>query len=113
MQEIEEETFQFWICAVPAVVVGAPIGAFVSSYLHRQVLACAVYFTDVCQFVAAPIIVPQTPVTIGITLGSFVFANFGFWSMSRFGQRYANKKEFTYGTSAAKMKMKEMKEVIV
>jgi len=88
MQEIAPETYAFWICAVPAVVIGAPVGAFVSSFLHRQVLACAVYITDTGQFIAALVIVPQTVPLIATTLASFSSAFVGFWAMSRFGRRY-------------------------
>ena len=57
---MEPVAFNFLIVCVPIVVVGAPLGALVSSYLHRLVLAAFVYITDTTQFVAAFIIVPQT-----------------------------------------------------
>eukprot|EP00005_Dracoamoeba_jomungandri_P001903 CAMPEP_0174262294 /NCGR_PEP_ID=MMETSP0439-20130205/12895_1 /TAXON_ID=0 /ORGANISM="Stereomyxa ramosa, Strain Chinc5" /LENGTH=348 /DNA_ID=CAMNT_0015346985 /DNA_START=410 /DNA_END=1452 /DNA_ORIENTATION=- len=60
LQEIDDDTWGYWVAAIPAVALGAPVGAFVSSFLHRQVLACFVYVTDTTQFIVALIIVPQT-----------------------------------------------------
>ena len=42
----------FKVC-VPVVVVGAPLGSVLGSYLHRLVLACFVYFTDFAQLAGA------------------------------------------------------------
>lgn len=85
-QEILPETYKYWVCAMPAVVIGAPVGALVSSFLHRQVLACSVYITDVCQFVAALVIVPQTTVLIFTTVVTTTLAAIGFHVMEHFGK---------------------------
>ena len=84
---ITTATWQFWAAAVPAVCVGAPVGAFVSSFVHRQVLASFVYFTDVTQFIAACLIeAPDTELSL-ITVATVIVSFVGFYSMSFVGRR--------------------------
>jgi hypothetical protein len=40
------------------VSIGAPIGSFLSSFVHRIILGIFLYVADVVQFVAALIIIP-------------------------------------------------------
>jgi len=42
----------FSVCA-PIVVIGAPLGSMISSFVHRLVLASFIYVTDTAQLVAA------------------------------------------------------------
>lgn len=85
---IDQESWIYFGCCVPIVVFGAPFGAFVSSFLHRQVLAWFVYFTDTFQFIAALIIVEMTGALWGLCIGlvSFGVATFAF--MAIVGQIY-------------------------
>ena len=46
----------FCVCA-PIVVVGAPLGSVLGSYVHRLVLAAFVYATDFVQLIGALIVV--------------------------------------------------------
>lgn len=54
---IQSEAWGFFIVCAPIVCFGAPFGSVVGSYVHRLVLAWAVYITDTVQLVAALIIV--------------------------------------------------------
>ena len=71
-----------------AVALGGPMGAYVSSYLHRQVLATMVYVTDTVQFVAACIIVEISTVLAILTPCAcfsgpyFILFLFTFWNTS-------------------------------
>eukprot|EP01128_Nolandella_sp_AFSM9_P007593 TRINITY_DN4214_c0_g1_i1.p1 TRINITY_DN4214_c0_g1~~TRINITY_DN4214_c0_g1_i1.p1 ORF type:complete len:561 (-),score=47.55 TRINITY_DN4214_c0_g1_i1:28-1638(-) len=89
---IPSQTYYYWLAAVPIVPIGAPLGAFVSSFLHRHVLACFIYFTDVSQFIAAYIILgftkELTPAAVGLGLGALAFFLFVFFGMSFLGKRH-------------------------
>lgn len=63
---------QTWIylgaCAA-IVPLGAPSGAFISAFLHRQVLACFVYFTDTAQFILACVVLrSQLAASLGLVM---------------------------------------------
>lgn len=45
-QAISQLAWEYFAVSVPVVVTCSPIGAFVSSHLHRQVLACFVYILE-------------------------------------------------------------------
>ena len=47
----EPEAWQYLAVVVPIVVLFGPIGAFLSSYCHRQVLAAFVYILDTLALV--------------------------------------------------------------
>ena len=84
---IVRDTWILWACGCIVVPFGAPLGAFVSSYLHRQVLACFVYFTDVSQFILASAVTPMD-VFLGITTGlTLVVAILFFFGLRLLGTR--------------------------
>jgi len=74
LDDIDQRTYELWCAAIPIVVVGAPLGAMISSFLHRQVLASFVYITDITQFILACIIVDMTVALIVTTASVTVFA---------------------------------------
>ena len=47
----EPEAWKYLAVVVPVVVLFGPIGAFLSSYCHRQVLAAFVYILDTAALV--------------------------------------------------------------
>jgi hypothetical protein len=53
----QEAVDYFWVSA-SIVSIGAPIGSFLSSFVHRIILGIFLYVADVVQFVAALIIIP-------------------------------------------------------
>ena len=57
MQAITEESYNLWLVCVPIVVIGAPLGAIISSHFHRTIFAVLIYLTDIAQFVGALIII--------------------------------------------------------
>merc|ERR1712188_5248 len=74
LMKIPRESWIYFFCCIPVVPLGAPIGALISSLMHRQVHAIAVYFTDTFQFIAAVIIVEQTLGTALMTVLLVVFS---------------------------------------
>ena len=54
---VEEDAWGFLLVCAPIVSIGAPLGSILGSFVHRLVLAWAVYITDVVQLLGALIIV--------------------------------------------------------
>ena len=57
MHEVDPESYNLWLVCVPIVVIGAPLGAIVSSHFHRTIFAIMIYITDVAQFVGALVVI--------------------------------------------------------
>jgi hypothetical protein len=53
----QEAVDYFWVSA-SIVSIGAPMGSFLSSFVHRIILGVFLYVADVVQFIAALIIIP-------------------------------------------------------
>lgn len=54
---ISKETFNLWLCCVPIVVIGAPLGAIMSSHFHRSILSGLIYVIDTVQLIGALFII--------------------------------------------------------
>lgn len=52
MDGIEAESWKYAAVVVPIVITMSPVGALVSSYLHRQVLASFLYVLDTVAIVS-------------------------------------------------------------
>jgi len=57
MEGVSKDAWGFFLVCAPIVCFGAPFGSLIGSYVHRLVLAWAIYITDTVQLVAAIIIV--------------------------------------------------------
>ncbi|KAJ8612539.1 hypothetical protein CTAYLR_003710 [Chrysophaeum taylorii] len=50
---LEGLAWEFFVVCAPIVVVGAPLGSVIGSYVHRLVLAAFIYITDTVQLAGA------------------------------------------------------------
>lgn len=57
MGGVEKDAWGFLLVCMPIVCIGAPLGSVLGSYVHRLVLAWAVYATDFVQLVGALFVV--------------------------------------------------------
>ena len=76
----------WWVC-VPIVVVGAPFGAQFIRDKSRLFVATLLYASIAIQFVAALVIVPQTPWLVAFSLAVFDGGLVLFCGMARKGVR--------------------------
>lgn len=53
MDAVNPEVYNMWLVCVPVVVVGAPLGATISSHFHSSVLIALVCVIDTVQLVGA------------------------------------------------------------
>ena len=51
MSGTDPEAWKFFACCVPVCVLFGPIGSFLSSHFHRQVLAVFIYVLDTVALV--------------------------------------------------------------
>ena len=54
---VSAEAWPLFVVCVPVVVLGAPLGSVLGSWVHRLTLARMIYFTDLVQLVGALVIV--------------------------------------------------------
>ncbi|KAK5981303.1 hypothetical protein GCK32_005539 [Trichostrongylus colubriformis] len=89
---VSEITFEYLKVTIPVAVTMAPVGSFLGSHFHRQVLACFVYVLEVLSLVGFLITGPPMPLVLfgaGIIVVSFFF----FYVISRFGEMLITIKE--------------------
>lgn len=73
----------YWLAAVPVVVVGAPLGAYICAALSRRVIANMLIGLISIEFVSTILIIPMSPrvmLTAALTIGICGFIN---WLMCR------------------------------
>merc|ERR1712154_634482 len=73
MNEISIDTWEYFFVCIPIVVIGAPLGTIIGSFLHRKVLAMFVYVTDTVQLIAAFIIVQPWKISNMLLITSIIF----------------------------------------
>ncbi len=84
---LDERAWQFWWVCVPIVVVGAPVGAWFIQKRSRRFVARLLYASIAIQFVAAIVIVPQTPKLIAFSAATFTAGVLAFRHMANRGVR--------------------------
>jgi uncharacterized membrane protein YfcA len=85
---IAAQTWRYFLCAAIVVPAGAPMGAYLASFLKREVYAYVVYVFNALQLVGAFLIVSQTSVTLMVFAGSVGLAGLIFYVFSRVGERW-------------------------
>ncbi|KAJ1436129.1 sulfite exporter TauE/SafE-domain-containing protein [Ochromonadaceae sp. CCMP2298] len=116
MQEVDPEVYNLWLVCIPVVVIGAPLGAILSSHFHRDVLSFFIYLTDAAQLVGALVVLEpwtrkstDTPVDLCVRSGIILVAGGVFFTILAFvghkllnhveeGNRHEDKSEI--GTKA-------------
>lgn len=95
MNEVDPEAYRLWLVCIPVVVVGAPLGAIMSSHFHREVLSWMIYLTDSVQLIGALYVVrpwttlkTDTPVDLCVTSAVILVAGALFFTFLAFaGQK--------------------------
>lgn len=88
--EISKESWKYFAVCIPVVVLGAPLGALISSHLNRNTISYLIYFTDFFQLVTAYIIIQPWNIDLFLTLLSpviFVFFCLLFYYLSYLGEK--------------------------
>lgn len=75
--------FDFWVTAIPIVVFGAPLGAFVCSLLSRKTIGYILYAIILVQFVGAMIILQPNAIQIVMSLTVIISGVILFYFLSK------------------------------
>ncbi|KAI6226112.1 hypothetical protein M3Y99_01327500 [Aphelenchoides fujianensis] len=92
MQAIAPLAWQYFSVSVPVVVTMSPIGAFLSSHLHRQLLAAFVYVLEVIALVGFYITRPPWEL-VGIGAAIIFVAILFFFGLSKVGRMLSDRIE--------------------
>lgn len=83
----DPEAWKYLACCVPVVVFFGPLGSFLSSHFHRQVLACLIYILDVVALATALYVIPLD-LTLGLLVGGLIAGGLiFFYGLSLIGER--------------------------
>ncbi|MFW5664571.1 MAG: sulfite exporter TauE/SafE family protein [Coleofasciculus sp.] len=70
----------YWLAAIPVVVVGAPLGAMFCSRLHRQTIANSLIGLIVIEMVSSILLIPLSTIVIYSSLVSLmIFSTLNYW----------------------------------
>ena len=132
---LEQLAWEFFCVCAPIVVVGAPLGSVLGSYVHRLVLAAFVYATDFVQLIGALIVVqpwsrekctkelaPAKEMALGpdtcnpthlcwSSAAIFICGLVAFWVMQWAGEKLIQKNTATEKEVAEREKLKSAEDV--
>ena len=83
INDIQPQTFNYWLVSIPVVLIGAPIGAYTAVKIKRILLCALLYLVIVVQFVAALIIIPLSATKIIVVACTFTAGLMLFFVVSR------------------------------
>ncbi|CAI5453474.1 unnamed protein product [Caenorhabditis angaria] len=84
--DISRISWNYFICSTPIASIFAPVGSFLGSHLHRQVIAGLIYLVEIISLVGFYASRPE----IGLVWVSVIIMIFGFaffYIISKFGER--------------------------
>jgi len=92
--DIHDDAWAYFTVCVPIVVFFAPVGSFLSSYFHRQVLAALIYILDTVALITAfAVIRPFTTNLIILSACLLIGGSVFFFVISKVGQKLMQKYE--------------------
>ncbi|ELR17430.1 amine oxidase family protein [Acanthamoeba castellanii str. Neff] len=101
MDGMEQEAVDYFWVSASIVSIGAPIGSFLSSFVHRIILGIFLYVADVVQFVAALIIIPLNKPLVILVLGILTLSFGVFFGMTKMGDVLMRYEKKHYGRDQA------------
>lgn len=73
----------YWLAAVPVVVVGAPLGAYLCSVLSRRTIANILIGLIAIEFVSTLVVIPMSPLVAGTAALTLAVCGMINWGMCR------------------------------
>ncbi|MEO0392441.1 MAG: sulfite exporter TauE/SafE family protein [Pseudomonadota bacterium] len=84
-QPLAPEAWDLWLCCVPIVVIGAPLGAWFIRSRSREFVVRILYASIVVQYIGALILLPQSLFLLGFNIATVLVGTALFCGMSRYG----------------------------
>lgn len=82
---VSMETWEYTAVSAVVIVVGAPIGSFIGAHFRRQVIAWFIYLLVTLTLITSFVLIPQTPVLIGVSIGVILLGAGMFALLTYFG----------------------------
>lgn len=80
LKDFSEPVLGYWLSAIPIVVVGAPLGAMVCSFLRRELIANCLLALISIELVTSIVLIPMRPaLVISGALTLAVFSGLNYW----------------------------------
>lgn len=83
LQDFNSTVTGYWLAAVPVVVVGAPLGALICSFMPRQAIVSVLLILISMEFVSTILLVPMSRVVLWTSVLSLGVCGSVAWAMSR------------------------------
>ena len=83
VKDFQPVALEYWLVAIPVVIVFAPIGAFVISRFSRHVISSLLYGIIVIQYIGALFIIKPGPTWMLMSLGVIIIGFAFFWRLAR------------------------------
>lgn len=83
LKDFSPRVESYWLAAIPVVVVGAPLGAFVCSRMSNRAIAFVLVGLILIELATSLWILPLSPQNIVVGLGTFTLASLVFSSMAK------------------------------
>ncbi|NEO95374.1 MAG: sulfite exporter TauE/SafE family protein [Moorea sp. SIO3G5] len=88
IRDFGEPIINYWLTAVPVVVIGAPTGAIIGSLLKRKTIVSIVIGLILIELVSSLILIPISVVSIGFSVFVFVmFCSIYYWMYQSLGNQ--------------------------
>lgn len=83
IRDFQPLAFNYWVCSIPVVLVFAPLGAYLITFLSRTAIASILYFIILAQYIGAIYTIrpsfSQIMLSTSILVTGFVF----FWQIAK------------------------------
>ena len=79
--------FEYWLVAIPVVVLGAPLGAYVASKASRDHIIYLLLTLIAIELVTTLILVPFSPMAVLVTGIAVILCTVWFWAMLQYRKR--------------------------
>jgi uncharacterized membrane protein YfcA len=79
--------WDYWLVAVPVVILGAPLGAYVCSKLKRDLLIISILVLITIELATTIWLIPFTPATMTFMIAALVISVIGFVAMLYYRQK--------------------------
>lgn len=76
----------YWLAAIPVVVVGAPLGAYFCTRLNNKTIAVILISLIVLELISSLCLIPLTSKIVTISLAVFLFFSFVYYWMAEVGR---------------------------
>lgn len=79
--------FNYWLVAIPIVVIGAPLGAYAASYATRDMIIGLLLSLITLELVTTIILIPMSPLVLAVIAVSIIGCSVAFLGMLRYRHR--------------------------